>query len=498
LYGVVPALVCAEVLAQELPEVTVTAQRRTENVQEVPIALTAFTAEALQQKGVTDIHALTNLTPNVNLDAGSPFSGDRSVLSASIRGIGQDDFAFNLNPGVGVYLDGVFLARTIGANQNLLDVDRVEVLKGPQGTLFGANTIGGAISIVTHTPGNETRFIAQVTGGQYNRRDVALTADVPIIKDTLLSSISVSSQNQTGWDKVVPYPTSSLYGQAPFVVDPQNAYPKAAYATSDNYDGTGVLTVRGKLLWNASDKLTFTFTGDWSHEDQTALGYRILNIYTGNLNYSTFSTLYDLCVSNGAAGIGNAIAAAGGPPPFVVAGALSNTPPFNAAPLPNFALGCSSPRAANAQLGSIGGAPLLGAGYVGVPVGVVPSSWMVIWTTTGSFEASRAASRAWRASSKSTIVSMMIRSTPPSTSASICSRKAARASSRDVGPSGSIRTPSGPTAPATQSSLPATSLARRAPARLISRTLSAKSNFARRTRVAPKVFVSRTSAPALT
>jgi len=372
LYGVVPALVCAEVLAQELPEVTVTAQRRTENVQEVPIALTAFTAEALQQKGVTDIHALTNLTPNVNLDAGSPFSGDRSVLSASIRGIGQDDFAFNLNPGVGVYLDGVFLARTIGANQNLLDVDRVEVLKGPQGTLFGANTIGGAISIVTHTPGNETRFIAQVTGGQYNRRDVALTADVPIIKDTLLSSISVSSQNQTGWDKVVPYPTSSLYGQAPFVVDPQNAYPKAAYATSDNYDGTGVLTVRGKLLWNASDKLTFTFTGDWSHEDQTALGYRILNIYTGNLNYSTFSTLYDLCVSNGAAGIGNAIAAAGGPPPFVVAGALSNTPPFNAAPLPNFALGCSSPRAANAQLGSIGGAPLLGAGYVGVPVGVVP------------------------------------------------------------------------------------------------------------------------------
>ena len=88
------------------------------------------------------------------------------MLSASIRGIGQDDFAFNLNPGVGVYLDGVYLARTIGANQNLLDVDRVEILKGPQGTLFGANTIGGAISIVTHTPGNEARFIAQATGGR--------------------------------------------------------------------------------------------------------------------------------------------------------------------------------------------------------------------------------------------------------------------------------------------------------------------------------------------
>ena len=114
----------------------------------------------MQSRNITDIKSLGNLTPGVNLDAGAPFSGDRSVLSASIRGIGQDDFAFNLNPGVGVYVDGVFLARTIGANQNLLDVDRVEILKGPQGTLFGANTIGGAISIVTHTPGDEERFIA--------------------------------------------------------------------------------------------------------------------------------------------------------------------------------------------------------------------------------------------------------------------------------------------------------------------------------------------------
>ncbi len=130
-----------------------TATRREQNLQEVPIAVTAFTAEAMQSRGVTDIHSLSNLTPNVNLDAGAPFSGDSSVLSASIRGIGQDDFAFNLDPGVGVYIDGVYLARTIGANQNLLDVDRIEILKGPQGTLFGRNTIGGAINIVTHTPG---------------------------------------------------------------------------------------------------------------------------------------------------------------------------------------------------------------------------------------------------------------------------------------------------------------------------------------------------------
>ena len=176
----------------------VTAERRSENIQNVPIAVTAFTADSLQSRNLVDIHALGNLSPGVNLDSGAPFSGDRSVLSASIRGVGQDDFAFNLQPAVGVYLDGVYLARTIGANQNLLDVDRVEILKGPQGTLFGANTEGGAISIVTHTPGNEEKFTAQATGGSFDRRDFGFTADLPIIKDTLLSSITVSSQDRDG------------------------------------------------------------------------------------------------------------------------------------------------------------------------------------------------------------------------------------------------------------------------------------------------------------
>src|SRR5215470_15757809 len=208
LYAGVAVLGCAQVIAQELQEVIVTAQRREEKLQDVPIALTAFTSDALKSRSVTAIQALNNLTPGVNLDAGSPFSGDRSVLSASIRGIGQDDFAFNLDPGVGVYLDGVFLARTIGANQNLLDVDRIEVLKGPQGTLFGRNTIGGAISIVTHTPGKERRFIAQATTGRYNRRDFAFTADLPI-SDKLLSSITVSSLVRDGYQKSIPFPSNT-------------------------------------------------------------------------------------------------------------------------------------------------------------------------------------------------------------------------------------------------------------------------------------------------
>ncbi len=331
-----------------LAEVVVTAERRSENIQNVPIAVTAFTADTLQSRNLNDIHSLGNLTPGVNLDAGAPFSGDRSVLSASIRGIGQDDFAFNLNPAVGVYLDGVYLARTIGANQNLLDVDRVEILKGPQGTLFGANTEGGAISIVTHTPGNEESFTAQATGGSYDRRDFAFTGDIPIIKDTLLSSITVSSQVRNGYVDVIPYPQSSPQGQTSYIVDPQTAYPKSSYQTGDNYGGYDTQTIRGKLLWHASDKLTVTFTADWTHQDQTALPYTVLGVYSGNLGASTFSTLYNLCIGNNATTLPGAIAAAGGPPVFAQA--------------------CSSPRAHVPGL-STGGAPLLGAGYVGGPPG---------------------------------------------------------------------------------------------------------------------------------
>src|SRR5690348_12171789 len=230
-----------------LAEIVVTAERRAENIQSVPIAVTAFTAESLQSRNLTDIHSLGNLAPGVNLDSGAPFSGDRSVLSASIRGVGQDDFAFNLQPAVGVYLDGVYLARTIGANLNLLDIDRIEILKGPQGTLFGANTIGGAINVVTHTPGSTPSFVGTVIGGKYNRRDVGFTADIPITEN-LLSSITVSSQNQTGWARTIPYPTNSPYGMSPFVVDPDTAYPKAGYATSDNWGGTGVTSIRGKMV----------------------------------------------------------------------------------------------------------------------------------------------------------------------------------------------------------------------------------------------------------
>src|ERR1700675_4419231 len=245
-------LIGSAVFADAIEEIVVTAEKRSENIQKVPIAITAFTAETIQSKGLTDVHSLSNLTPNVNLDGGAPFSGDTSVLSASIRGIGQDDFAFNLDPGVGVYLDGVYFARTFGANQNLLDVDRIEILKGPQGTLFGRNTIGGAINIVTHTPGTESKIAGSLTVGQFNRHDILFTADMPI-SSNVLTTVSVSSQTREGYQKVVPYPADSIIGSTPHQVSGQDDYPKAP-GTQSNSAGGGenVQALRAKLLWHAS------------------------------------------------------------------------------------------------------------------------------------------------------------------------------------------------------------------------------------------------------
>ena len=272
----------AQAQQTRIEEIVVTAQKRVENVQDVPIAISAFTAETLQKKGITDITRLSALTPNVNLDGGSPFSGDSSVLSASIRGIGQDDFAFNLDPGVGVYLDGVYLARTIGANQNLLDVDRIEILKGPQGTLFGRNTIGGAISIVTHTPGDEFKLAGQATLGDYNRRDVQVMVDMPI-NDRILTTLSVSSQTTDGWQETIPYPSGSSIGLNAYRVMGQADMPKAPGShTSDLGGGKDLQTMRGKILFHATDDLDVTLAGDYSHEDQSGLPNTVMGVFTSN------------------------------------------------------------------------------------------------------------------------------------------------------------------------------------------------------------------------
>jgi iron complex outermembrane receptor protein len=254
-----------------IEEIVVTAQKRSENVQNVPIAISAFTASALKERAVGDVSQLSGISPNVTLDASTPFSGSTSVLGASIRGIGSADFAFNIDPAVGVYLDGVYLARSIGANQDLLDVDRIEVLKGPQGTLFGRNTIGGAISIVTHDPGHEFKVTTDLTTGSYRRLQARGIVDLPIT-DELTSSLSFGIMNREGFQHRIPYRSST-----PYVTDGSNAFVASGYGTgSDRQGGDNNWSIRGKLKWDNGHGFKATLTGDYTSVDQDSTANTVL------------------------------------------------------------------------------------------------------------------------------------------------------------------------------------------------------------------------------
>ncbi|MFL6856889.1 MAG: TonB-dependent receptor plug domain-containing protein, partial [Allosphingosinicella sp.] len=122
--------------------IIVTARRRAENLQDVPIAVTAYTGEALERQGALDITAISDTTPNVTFETSR---GTNTTLTAFIRGVGQQDPVAGFEAGVGLYLDDVYLNRPQAAVLEIYDVERVEVLRGPQGTLYGRNTIGGAI-----------------------------------------------------------------------------------------------------------------------------------------------------------------------------------------------------------------------------------------------------------------------------------------------------------------------------------------------------------------
>lgn len=193
-----PLLAAASAQAQDssngIAEIIVTAQKRAENVQDVPIAITAVTAEGLKNQNINSVADLSKLAPNVQLDSSTPIFSSSQILTDFIRGIGQNDVSSSLEPGVGIYLDGVILARSIGANVDLLDVERIEVLKGPQGTLFGRNTIGGAISVVTRDPANKFGVRAEATYGSRDRFDLRGTVDIPL-GDTLFSQISFTTKS---------------------------------------------------------------------------------------------------------------------------------------------------------------------------------------------------------------------------------------------------------------------------------------------------------------
>jgi iron complex outermembrane recepter protein len=288
----VPAVAQEQAAADEqegIQEIVVTAQKRAQNVQNVPIAISAFGGADLSERAVGNVSQLASLSPNVNLDSGVSFSASTAVLAASIRGIGASDFALNIDPAVGVYLDGVYLARSVGANQDLLDVERIEILKGPQGTLFGRNTIGGAVSIVTRDPGKEFGVRGDLTLGRFNLFQARASVDIPLAEN-LYSSVTVDIKTRNGYLKRLPFPGSLAANSPPFTV-----YPAAGYNSPDREGDEDNRTFRGKLKYNG-DAFRLTLSGDYAYTQGTA-PTKLLQTTNGDPG-GLFGNLYNACISN--------------------------------------------------------------------------------------------------------------------------------------------------------------------------------------------------------
>jgi iron complex outermembrane receptor protein len=157
--------------------IVVTARRRDERLQDVPIAVSAYTGAQLEREGATDITDIGDTTPNVTIENSR---ATNSTLTAFIRGIGQQDPVAGFEQGVGLYLDDVYLNRPQGSVLDIYDVERIEILRGPQGTLYGRNTIGGAIKYVTKRLPDVPRVNLRLTVGTYNQFDAVATASYPV------------------------------------------------------------------------------------------------------------------------------------------------------------------------------------------------------------------------------------------------------------------------------------------------------------------------------
>lgn len=181
-----------------LDSITVTARKREETLQEVPVAVTAFTSEALDKLNVQDIADLDSQVPNLTIYAAR---GASSTVTAYIRGVGQSDPTWGADPGVGIYLDDVYIARPQGALLDVFDVSRIEVLRGPQGTLYGKNTIGGAIKYISRGLPTQVEGYAQITAGNYNQLDAKAAIGGPLggADSGLRGRIAVASMNRDGF-----------------------------------------------------------------------------------------------------------------------------------------------------------------------------------------------------------------------------------------------------------------------------------------------------------
>ncbi|MCW8195359.1 TonB-dependent receptor [Proteobacteria bacterium 005FR1] len=258
--GSLPSLSMAQDGAGIIEEVVVTARKRAENLQDVPVAVSAFNAAELQRQGVNDITELQQRLPNTTLQVSR---GTNSTLTAYIRGIGQQDPLWGFEPGVGIYIDDVYIARPQGAVLDILDVENIEVLRGPQGTLYGKNTIGGALKYQTRQLDNEASFQIRGRAGSYNQRDIVISGSTPLIENTLYIGGGIASLQRDG------------FGEFRNTGD-------------DNYNKE-VQSAHLKLEWQATDDVLVRISADETQDDSNPRGgYRLTpSLVTGQRPYGS-------------------------------------------------------------------------------------------------------------------------------------------------------------------------------------------------------------------
>jgi iron complex outermembrane receptor protein len=237
--------------ATAVDEVIVTARRTEENNQQVPGAVSAFNERALERMQAQDTTGLQGAVPNLNIVQGR---GSSNATNIYIRGIGQPDALQTFDPAVGVYIDDVYLSRIRGAQLDLLDLERIEVLRGPQGTLYGKNTIGGAMKLVTRKPGQDFRAMASIAAGDYSMIEAKGAVSGPV-SDTLAVGVSALYSAHDG------YVTDRFNGR--------------------EYNDKNTWGVRGALAYTPTDSLRIDLSADYSRDDAALnMGQPLNNLTT--------------------------------------------------------------------------------------------------------------------------------------------------------------------------------------------------------------------------
>ena len=256
----------------QLAEVIVTAQYRKEKLQDVPIAISAITSSMIEQQGATKLSDILTSAPSVGFRQQSAAFGES--VTAFIRGFGQADFDPAFEPGVGLYIDDVYYPRLTGANFDLMDVERVEVLRGPQGTLEGRNSEGGAIRFVTRKPTGDGDGYVTATYGTRNRLDLRAGADFKLAEH-LFARVAGTFADQNGYVDVYSYGCAFPNSGVPA---PTGGIKCKQYSLGD----VGYRALRASLRFNPSDRLDMLLSADYIRDHHNN-GAEIL-LYGNNAN----------------------------------------------------------------------------------------------------------------------------------------------------------------------------------------------------------------------